>query len=957
MDYKTLFAAYQELLQENSRLTTENTNLKTQFGVGKPAVVDRSETPEGEMVSAINNASESKEKIQLFMSLFKSRVDVYAKRWQSKEGKSGYTPVCLNEWKPGLCRKPRVRCADCASKAYGVLNERVIEEHLRGNIVIGVYPMYPDESCCFLAIDFDDEGWQQDIAALRDCCKDFDITVAIERSRSGNGAHAWFFFDKPISAALARKLGTALLTYSMNKRHELTFKSYDRLFPNQDTMPKGGFGNLIALPLQMSARRSDNSVFIDENFASYPDQWGFLSDVKKLSEESTASLIRKLCPGNELGSLKEDDEDEEKPWEQKQTKIKLSTIDFPTSATIIKSNMLFIAKPGFSQRALNRLKRLSAFRNPEFYKAQAMRMPTFNKPRIISCSDETEKYLCLPRGCEADLTDLLTEYNVHANWQDERNCGRPIDVEFKGQLREEQDNAASEMLKHETGVLSATTAFGKTVLAAALIAERKVNTLVLVHRQQLLLQWNSRLTEFLAINEKLPVIEKKRGRKMSQSVIGQIGAGKDRLSDIVDIAVMQSLVSKGEVKDCVRNYGMVIVDECHHISAVSFEQILKGINAKYVYGLTATPVRKDGHHPVIFMQCGPIRYRDDAKKQADKRPFNHYLIPRFTGFRPPSGKDEKELSIQDIYADIVSDEARNQLIVDDVVRGYERGRNSLVLTERTAHVDLLAKRLSERVPDVITLVGGMSSKDTKEALIKISQTPPGKKLTIVATGKYIGEGFDEARLDTLFLAMPISWKGTLQQYAGRLHRLCESKTEVQIYDYVDTYVRMLDRMYNKRLNGYAAIGYKAKGEGLDVAETDKIFDQGSFWPVYSSDIANAAREIFIVSPFVTKRRGSQIVKHLAVAASKHVKVTILTRPVEDFKPKDASTLQDAFELLKDAGVNVIFKSNIHQKFAVVDQRIVWYGSINLLSYGSAEESMMRIENFNIASELLRSILF
>jgi superfamily II DNA or RNA helicase len=601
------------------------------------------------------------------------------------------------------------------------------------------------------------------------------------------------------------------------------------------------------------------------------------------------------------------------------------------------------------------LKRLAAFRNPEFYKAQALRLPIYGKPRVISCSDETPEYLCLPRGCEADVAELLDEAGVKTVWSDRTCPGRRINVAFNGDLREEQVLAVKEMLKHDTGVLAATTAFGKTVIAAKLIAERKVSTLVLTHRRQLLSQWTAKLTEFLDIDEALPVLEKKRGRKRKQSLIGQIGAGRASPSGIIDVAIMQSLNSGGEVKELIKNYGMVIVDECHHVPAFSFEQILKGVHAKYVYGLTATPTRQDGHHPIIFMHCGPIRYRVDARKQAEKRPFDHYVIPRLTSLRAPLEEEGTEPSIQRLYAAIAVNEPRNQRIAEDVLRCFQNGGNALVLTERTAHVALLAAKLRESIPDVIALTGGKGVKETREALTKVSAMPADRPLTLIATGRYIGEGFDEPRLDTLFLAMPISWKGTLQQYAGRLHRLCENKREVRIYDYIDIHVPMLEKMYHKRLTGYAAIGYKARAESVPGESTDIIFDNTNFLPVYKNDLLNAVREILIVSPFVTKRRVSQMLPFLSAALERKVKAVVVTRPAADFREKDRPALEETLALLHTAGVHVAYKSNIHQKFAVFDQKVIWYGSINLLSFGRAEESIMRLENPGIADELLGSI--
>jgi superfamily II DNA or RNA helicase len=973
MDFEDLFEKYQKLLAENKILKEENEALKARLGLHIKRDSDQDqgtannlllelvakESPSEihcqnkieQVVATPCSITNSAEKISLFMSLFKGRDDIYAKRWQSKDSRSGYAPACLNEWKSGLCRKPVVKCFDCPHKSYDVLDEKIIETHLRGDIVAGLYPMCQDDTCHILAIDFDDDGWQKDISTLREVCSTFDVPIAIERSRSGSGAHAWFFFKDRITAHLARKFGASLLTYSMSRRHEITFQSYDRFFPSQDTMPKGGFGNLIALPLQKKAREDGNSIFIDEKFSPYADQWEFLSKIRKLSEDEISTLIPRLCKGNELGTLQEADEELVKPWEKQQ--LKWSKTDFPMEVKIVKANMIYIEKTGISQKGLNILKRLAAFKNPEFYKAQAMRMPTYNKPRIISCADETPDYICLPRGCESDVLNVLADAGVEATWSDNTNPGRHIKVEFLGTLREEQQLAAKEMLKKEDGVLAATTAFGKTVIAAELIAKRKVNTLILVHRQQLLSQWAARLTEFLKIDEELPVLAKKRGRKKKQSLIGQIGAGQNNHGGIIDIAIMQSLSSGGEVKEWIKNYGMVIVDECHHVPAFSFEQILKNVHARYVYGLTATPARRDGHHPIVFMHCGPIRYSVDAKKQAEKRPFEHYVIPRFTGFRMPFEKDEKEISIQGLYSKIVTDEFRNQLIADDVISAFKNGRNSLVLTERTSHVAELTKKLSESIPDVIVLTGGMGAKETRELLARITKTQSDKQLTLVATGKYIGEGFDEAKLDTLFLAMPISWRGTLQQYAGRLHRLFENKSEVQIYDYADIHVRMLEKMYNKRLTGYASIGYKAKAGSLVDESVDIIFDNNNFLPVYKNDLVNAVREILIVSPFVTKRRALQMLEFMNVALDHKVKVTIITRPAIDFKDKPA--VEDIMGLLKASGVNLVCKSNIHQKFAVIDQKIVWYGSINLLSFGRAEESIMRLNSSNIANELTRSI--
>ncbi|MBE0447386.1 MAG: DEAD/DEAH box helicase family protein [Actinobacteria bacterium] len=947
MLFNDLQSQLERALVENDRLREENRRLREQLGLPNIVV----ESPQATTLEvaqspdAITNLSPAVAKIALFRDLFRGREDVFAMRWEGRSGKSGYSPACLHEWDRKLCAKPRVKCAECENREFRTVTDEVINDHLSGRYTVGIYPLLSDETCWFLAVDFDKAAWRDDVKAFILACKEVKIPAAIERSRSGGGAHVWIFFDRPISASLARKLGCALLTRTMEKRHQLGLDSYDRLFPNQDTMPKGGFGNLIALPLQFEAKRNGNSLFLNANFEPHTDQWSFLSSIKRLKTDDIGRIIKGLvADGNVIGvrtSFSEEDED--KPWTLPPSgvrQLKLIEGRLPDSVRLVLSNMIYVEKRGLPPVMLNRLIRLAAFQNPEFYKAQAMRLPTFGKPRVISCAEDFDNYIGLPRGCLSEALQTLAAHSIRTELTDKRFAGNRIDVDFYGGLAPLQQEAVNAVLDHDIGVISAETAFGKTVLGVWLIAERKVNTLVLVHRRQLMDQWRERLGTFL---------------NRSPKEIGIIGGGKARPTGVIDIGIIQSLNSKGQVKDLVADYGQIIVDECHHISAFSFEQVLRQAKARYVVGLTATPVRKDGHQPIIFMQCGPIRFQVKAKEQALRRPFEHYVIPRFTGFKAPVVDGEKELTIQELYAQIAIDEIRNQLIVDDVINAQESGRNSLVLTERTAHVELLAKKLSGKIPNVIALTGSMGVKETKKILAKISETPPDKQLTLVATGKYIGEGFDEPRLDTLFLAMPISWKGTLQQYAGRLHRLYKNKNEVQIYDYVDIHVRMLERMYNKRLKGYASIGYRAKGESNAPGLINIIFDEHSFLSVFRNDIVHAQREVLIVSPFVAKRRVTQMLQYFSAMVGIKVKITVITRPAEDFREKGRPALEQIFGILKNAGINMLFKSNIHQKFAIIDQRVVWYGSVNLLSFGRAKESIMRLESPSIANELMKSI--
>jgi superfamily II DNA or RNA helicase len=905
----------------------------------------------------VTKHSSPEEKIELFMSLFRGRTDVYAKRCYSrKHDSSYYIPACKNEWVRGICDRVRTKCKDCARRELLPLTKDVIDSHLRnkdehGAGIIGIYPLLPDEACLLLAVDFDEADWQKDITAFHTVCRESRMPVAIERSRSGNGAHAWIFFEEPVSAVSARRFGNMLLTRAMAVRHEIKFTSYDRMFPNQDFMPKGGFGNLIALPLQGGARKSGNSEFIDRHFESYPDQWAYLSSIRKISSDELTGWLGTLCTGNGLGELAdlEKDEDSPKPWERRATEAKLESKDFIDKLIIVEANRLYIPKAGVSHRALNRIKRLAAFSNPQFYKTQKMRMSTFGIPRIIHSLDETAEYMGIPRGCRDSLIQLLKTSGVDYLFEDKRNDDRQIDVNFIGTLRPEQQSAADAMLQHENGVLSVPTAFGKTVIGASLIAERKCNTLILVHLHTLLDQWKKSLEQFLEINEMLPELPKKRGRKKIRAIIGQIGSGKNTSSGIIDIALVQSLIHDNEVDDLVKDYGMVIVDECHHVPSANYEKVLGAVNARYVYGLTATPARQDGQHPITFMQCGPIRHNVDAKSQAVKRNFEHYVIPCFTGFKKPLAQNEADWHITRIYAAIADEEHRNRQIVTDVLDAVNDGRTPIILTQRKEHVMRLSKMIKGQTEaHIVTLIGTDSSKVKAQTMDNLASIPSDEHLIIIATGKYVGEGFDYPRLDTLFLASPIAWKGTLAQYAGRLHREYPGKQDVMIYDYVDVHVPVLERMYHKRLTGYTQMGYKALTSRDQPDRISMIYDADSFAAVMKNDFAEVKKEILIVSPFMRRRRIDTVLEWLQQPLQTGVSVTVVTRPTESYR--ESERLAECIAYLKTV-VAVVEKSNIHQRFILIDNRLVWYGNINLLGYGNSEEIIMRLESRELADEL------
>ena len=749
--------------------------------------------------------SSGEELVSVMRRLFRGREDVYARRWESaRTGRSGYSPACKNEWAPGACQKPRAKCADCLQREFLPLTDEVAHGHVFGGrgereVTVGAYPLLPNESCWFLAADFDKASWEADALAFVQTCRAFHVPAALERSRSGTGGHVWVFFAEPIAAPLARRLGSFLLTQTMERRPEIGLDSYDRLFPNQDTMPQGGFGNLIALPLQQGPRQHGNSVFVDDSFAPYRDQLAFLSSLRPMSRQAVEAVVDEAQRRGQIIGVRMvvTDEDDDQPWTAPPSRrrdprpIQGKT---PESIALVLGNQLYLPKEGLPPSLVNRLIRIAAFQNPEFYQAQAMRLSTFGKPRIISCAEDYPRHLGLPRGCIEEALELLQSVGVRVDIADQREYGLPLDAKFHGQLRPEQQGAADRLLAHDAGVLAAATAFGKTVVAAYVIAQRAVNTLVLVHRQQLLDQWISRLSLFLDLDPKQ---------------IGQIGGGKRRPNGLLDVALLQSVCRKGVVDDLVARYGHMVVDECHHLPASSFEQVARRCKARYVTGLSATTTRRDGHHPIIFMQCGPIRYRVDARQQAVRHPFEHRVVVRETAFRL-SQLSEPAPAIHELYAALMRDETRNALIVADVLAAVEDGRSPVVLTERTEHLELLAGRLRPSIPNVVILRGGMGAKQRTAIAEQLVNIPDRTPRVLVATGRYLGEGFDDARLDTLFLALPISWRGTLVQYAGRLHRLHDRKKEVIVYDYSDLAVPMLARMYERRLRGYRAIGYQVE---------------------------------------------------------------------------------------------------------------------------------------------------
>lgn len=743
----------------------------------------------------IQQALTREEKVKIFMNYFKGRDDVYPYLSIDKNNPNVkyYIPACANEWKNGVCNKTMgKKCRNCQYRENKPLSKDIIYKHMYENNPIGIYPLLENDTCYFLSLDFDNKNTNNDIKsdvlAFANICDKYKIPIAIERSRSGKGIHIWIFFDKNIKAITARKLGSLLLSKTMEISN-LSISSFDRMFPNQDTLPKGGYGNLIALPFQNEPSKYGNTLFVDRNFIQIKNQIQHLNSIHKLTEEEVFEKIEKLSNetidiGHEITDMKK----------EVITKSR-NNIEYPKSIKVTLNDMVYIDKANLDSIVKNSFRRLATFANPEFYQKQKLRMSVYNIPMVIDCSKEDDKYLKLPRGTYEYLESLCKTNNIKIVKVDKRFKGKKINVVFNGELRDEQQKALDNLLKYENGILCAPTGFGKTVIGCKIIEERNVNTLILVNKIQLLNQWKDRIKKFLNIE-----------------TIGEISSKKKNITNIIDVASIKSLWNNGDVLDITKNYGMIIIDECHHTAAYTFEQAINTGNAKYVYGISATPERENGHTPIIKMQCGDIRYKVDSLKFNKELNIPMKVIVKKSHLNfTDQNIDNYELNeINDLIA---KDVLRSENIIKDIKEEYKKGKNILVLTERLKLMDYIYDKLSKDTNNIFKYYGGIGKKALKSYEKHANQiNEEGENKIIVATGSYIGEGFDDSKLDVLFLTMPISGQTRVTQYAGRLHRKDDNKKEILIYDYVDDNFSKTRNMFLKRKKTYEKLGYEIVDE-------------------------------------------------------------------------------------------------------------------------------------------------
>ena len=919
----------------------------------------RDEKDESSQMVPIDIAPET---AKFFFSMFHGRVDVYAKRYSK-----GYYTVCDNRNKYGMCPKKagkKTKCAECQNKNWPSLNSSVLMQHMTGKRedcgdVVGVYVMLKEDTCRFIVFDFDNhneeleasKGWQEEVDALRRICSLCGIDCLVERSRSGKGAHVWIFFSETVPAAKARMFGNALVTKGAELVSLKNFLYYDRMLPMQDYLSDNGLGNLIALPWQGQAMKKGNSLFVDEQWIPLKDQYMALSQVHKLSLQRVEACIKEWCPDNNpYGKLQEDAYEEPKERELFSERKDFHSSDASGKVQIIQENGLYISKKGLKPRLQNAIRRLAAYSNPEFYTKLGQGFPTYDIPRIVYCGYDDGDYIVLPRGLQASLADALADAAIQFDLTDRRQPGKKVDMHFTGELYPEQMDAVEKLSTYDNGVLHAATSFGKTVVGAYLIAQRKVNTLVLVHNVEIMSGWVKALEQFLQIDEDLPTYTTPSGRiRHRASCIGTFSSQKNALSGIVDVAMITSLGRDDDVNPIVRNYGMVIMDECHHAAAYTCESVLRALTAKYVYGFTANTKRGDGQDKKIFMQLGPVRHRYTALERAEKQGIGHYVYPRFTRVVDVSEK----LSISDAFSLVAGSGMRNLQIVTDAIECVKMGRTPIVMTKRKEHAAKLYEMLQGSAQHVFLLQGGGSLKERELLRNQMAAVPKDETMLAVAIGQYIGEGFNYPRLDTLLLAMPISFESNVEQYAGRLNRDYDGKKDVIIFDYIDQYVPMLERMYHKRLRTYKRIGFEICSQVADrqVVE-NSIFDWQNYRDIFGDDVASAKSEVVISSPGLGSRKVWKFIKEVAPLQERGVHIAVLTLSPSAYSDDAAGHQEELIGALRTVGITVRCSERCREHFAVINNAIVWYGSMNLLSREKEEDSMMRLENVSIAQELL-----
>ena len=920
-----------------------------------------------DQASLIEPISVTADVARAFFRMFWGRNDVFAKRGK----KGGYFPQCRNRWNDMLCPKQQGKyceCGECANKAFKELKLGHIMGHLQGlqedcTDVIGLYPLFPDGTCRFLVFDFDnhekgadqldnantDDAWRDEVDALRHICELCGIDALTERSRSGRGAHVWIFFKQPVPASLARRFGFALLYKGCESINLTSFRFYDRMYPSQESTQS--LGNLVALPLQGRALKNGNSAFVDKAWNAYPDQLEALDHIKRLGLADIEGLLTKWetermgCP---VVSAYLHGQERLKPWKRNDA---FHAEDVAGTLHIVLADGVYVDALNLSPRLQNQIRCLATIDNPEFYRRKNSGNSTYYYLSTIYLGKDIEGYIQVPRGLFETLAEKCSEVGIAYEVEDHRTVGRPIRVSFRGELRTQQDLAAEKLLRFDNGILSAATAFGKTVVCAYLIAQRKVPALVLLESADLVDQWIDELNRFLDIDEEPPTYHTKTSRaKKRKDVIGTYRAGTDKTTGIVDVAMVGSVYRKGEIFSEIDRYGLVIMDECHHAASAQAQQVLRRVKAKYVYGVSATPVRSDKLEKINYMMLGPIRHQYTPKEHALTQGIDLLVRPRFT--RVVDFSEEKP-EIHRAYELISESEDRNHQIIEDVRECIREGRTPVVLTRLKKHAKLLYDSLSDAAQHVFLLYGDNTQIRNQEIRREMLEVPKDESMLLIATGQKIGEGFDCPKLDTLMLASPVKFDGRLIQYVGRLNRSYEGKRDVVVYDYVDAHIGIFDNQYRNRLAAYKKIGYRIQSDTTAGHQSvNAIYDRGNYTEVFERDLIEAEREIVIASPGLRRQKVERTISLLKPRQEAGIKVTVITLHPDCARFGDPVDVQMMIDGLRKAGISVSLTDSESEHFAVIDKSLVWHGGMNLLGKEDAWDNLIRVESVKAAAELL-----
>ena len=725
------------------------------------------------------------------------------------------------------------------------------------------------------------------------------------------------------------------------------------MLPAQDSLPEdSAVGNLIALPLQGKALQDGNSAFIDGNWNAYPNQWETLFNKPRLSQEFLEEKIKEWSNIIDDIAANAAESDREKPWNRMQH---FNKNDVEGKLHIILSNGIYVDNTNLKAAMQNRIRRMAAISNPVFYKNQAIGTSNYDTARWIYLGkDHLSGYIQIPRGLQDELWENIKQADIDYEMEDERQQGRKINVDFKGELRPEQDKALKELIRYDNGILHAATAFGKTVVSSAIIAQKKINTLIILESSALIEQWKEALEKFLNINEGLPTYETKTGRvRKRKSLIGTLQGAHDSMTGIIDIAMAGSLCKNGKYHKMMNEYGLVLIDECHHSASETIANVLKEVKAKYVYGVTATPKRGDGLEKINYMLIGPIRYSYTAKEKAKEQGIQHLVYPRFTMTVPPRGVITDKMHPNEAYEIIHNNDVRDEQIIEDVKNCVAAGRTPVVLSRYKDHSEKFYERLKSYADHVFLMTGNNSKKEHRKILEQMHQVDKNESLILIATGSLVGEGFDFPRLDTLFMATPVSFRGVVEQYAGRLNRDYAGKENVIIYDYVDNHIPMFNNMYMKRLKAYKQIGYEF-GDGLQTVKqtVNAIYDGNNYSENYHKDLLDSNKNIIISSPVISGSKVYELINMLKEKQMSGVQVTIVTWTPDSYGFGDAAYWMQLHEDMRRAGFYIRTVEEYCDRFAVIDQEVVWYGNINLLAKDKVDDSIMRVRSKGIAGELM-----